>query len=183
MKTTLISKLYCDDIHVCVCSRKFERVRFQTTIFFMPLLVFQRSYHHRSSRPSSIRSDREPLKVILRGRGLKEAEVDKPAVFHVDGTQATPGKSFISTYKSWTLLLMIVDMMTDCFSVTWSNNVFIFLLSGTPHSRLDGVRTQIPVTTSPEGPQLYKCTYVPKVRSTSVSMHWKYSWQITPLLG
>lgn len=62
----------------------------------MSLLVFQRSYHYRSSRPSSIRSDREPLKVILRGRGLKEAEVDKPAVFHVDGTQATPGKSLLS---------------------------------------------------------------------------------------
>lgn len=97
MKTALVSKLYCDDIHVCVCvcSKKFVRVRFHQQ-FFMPLLVFQRSYHHRSSRPSSIRSDREPLKVILRGRGLKEAEVDKPAVFHVDGTQATPGKSLLS---------------------------------------------------------------------------------------
>ena len=35
---------------------------------------------------------RPPLKVILSGRGLKEAEVDKPSVFHVDGTQATPGE-------------------------------------------------------------------------------------------
>ncbi|PVD18513.1 hypothetical protein C0Q70_21062 [Pomacea canaliculata] len=94
-----------------------------------------------SSRPSSIRSDREPLKVILRGRGLKEAEVDKPAVFHVDGTQATPG---------------------------------------TPHARLDGVRTQIPVTTSPEGPQLYKCTYVPKVPGAYL-LH--VTWNDHPLRG
>lgn len=31
------------------------------------------------------------VKVILSGRGLKEAEVGKQATFHVDGTQASPG--------------------------------------------------------------------------------------------
>ncbi|XP_076435753.1 filamin-A-like [Babylonia areolata] len=35
---------------------------------------------------------RSPVKVILSGRGLKEADVDQPAVFHVDGTQAVPGR-------------------------------------------------------------------------------------------
>ncbi|KAL8625534.1 hypothetical protein ACOMHN_014623 [Nucella lapillus] len=35
---------------------------------------------------------KSPDKIILSGRGLKEAEVDKPAFFNVDGTQATPGK-------------------------------------------------------------------------------------------
>ncbi|KAK3780575.1 hypothetical protein RRG08_037514 [Elysia crispata] len=33
-----------------------------------------------------------PQKVVLSGRGLKEAEVNVPAVFQVDGTQANPGK-------------------------------------------------------------------------------------------
>ena len=30
-------------------------------------------------------------KVILKGKGLKEAEVNKPAVFHIDGRNAGPG--------------------------------------------------------------------------------------------
>jgi hypothetical protein len=30
--------------------------------------------------------------VVLRGKGLKEAELDKPATFTIDGRQAGPGK-------------------------------------------------------------------------------------------
>ena len=33
----------------------------------------------------------ESPKVVLKGKGLKEAEVDKPAVFHIDGRNAGPG--------------------------------------------------------------------------------------------
>ncbi|KAL8593937.1 hypothetical protein ACOMHN_021789 [Nucella lapillus] len=45
-----------------------------------------------NSLPLTNRSprSRSPMKVILSGRGLKEAEVDKTAVFHIDGTQANP---------------------------------------------------------------------------------------------
>ncbi|RUS80145.1 hypothetical protein EGW08_012102, partial [Elysia chlorotica] len=37
-------------------------------------------------------SPNAPQKVILSGRGLKEADVNVPAVFQVDGTQANPGR-------------------------------------------------------------------------------------------
>ena len=30
-------------------------------------------------------------KVVLKGKGLKEAEVNRPAVFHIDGRNAGPG--------------------------------------------------------------------------------------------
>ena len=40
------------------------------------------------------RSDKESPKVVLKGKGLKEAEVNKPAVFQIDGRNAGPGKSF-----------------------------------------------------------------------------------------
>ncbi|KAK7090869.1 filamin-C-like isoform X2 [Littorina saxatilis] len=71
-------------------------------------------------------SARSSPKVILSGRGLKEAEVDKPAVFHVDGTQANPGK---------------------------------------PTAHLEGVKPEMytPVRVEPVRPQVYKCTYVPKI--------------------
>lgn len=36
--------------------------------------------------------DKESPKVILKGKGLKEAEVNKPAVFSIDGRNAGPGK-------------------------------------------------------------------------------------------
>ncbi|GFO06181.1 filamin-c [Plakobranchus ocellatus] len=44
------------------------------------------------STTSQPKSPNGPQKVILSGRGLKEAEVNQPANFYVDGTQANPGK-------------------------------------------------------------------------------------------
>ncbi|XP_055868283.1 filamin-A-like isoform X2 [Biomphalaria glabrata] len=46
----------------------------------------------RSSTASQTNSPRESQKVILSGKGLKEAEVGKPAKFKVDGTAANPGR-------------------------------------------------------------------------------------------
>ncbi|XP_059151967.1 filamin-C-like [Physella acuta] len=43
-----------------------------------------------SSQANSVQP--KPQKVILSGKGLKEAEVGKPATFKVDGRQAEPGK-------------------------------------------------------------------------------------------
>ncbi|GFR82088.1 filamin-C [Elysia marginata] len=51
-----------------------------------PRSVSVRSINSRPKSPTG------PQKVILSGRGLKEAEVNKPAHFQVDGTQANPGK-------------------------------------------------------------------------------------------
>jgi len=33
-------------------------------------------------------------KVVLRGKGLREAELDRPAYFTIDGREAGPGESF-----------------------------------------------------------------------------------------
>ncbi|XP_076453914.1 filamin-A-like [Babylonia areolata] len=87
------------------------------------------------------RPGKTPDKVVLSGKGLKEAEVDKPAHFTVDGTQATPGK---------------------------------------PTAALEGVKTNVPVHTQPDRPQVYKCTYVPTVPG-AYKLHLK--WNDQPLRG
>ncbi|KAH9498672.1 hypothetical protein Btru_007267, partial [Bulinus truncatus] len=55
------------------------------------LLEVKRPASSRSSTGSQTNSPREPQKVVLSGKGLKEAEVGKPAKFKVDGTEANPG--------------------------------------------------------------------------------------------
>lgn len=37
-------------------------------------------------------------KVVLRGKGLKSAELDKPATFSIDGRQAGNGKNYMCLF-------------------------------------------------------------------------------------
>ena len=46
--------------------------------------------HRPQERPKS-----PSAKVVLKGRGLKQAELNKPAVFHVDGRNAGPGECHV----------------------------------------------------------------------------------------
>lgn len=95
----------------------------------------------RASTASQTNSPPTPKKVILSGKGLKEAEVGKPANFKVDGIQATPGR---------------------------------------PTARLEGVKDNIPVTSEPMVPQVYKCTYVPKTPGAYLLY---INWNDQPLKG
>ncbi|KAK3096080.1 hypothetical protein FSP39_022879 [Pinctada imbricata] len=60
-----------------------------------------------SNRPNSMEPD--PTKVILSGKGLKEAFLDRPATFKVDGKHAEPGRPAATLKGVHNEVLVIVD--------------------------------------------------------------------------
>ncbi|XP_053403623.1 filamin-C-like isoform X4 [Mercenaria mercenaria] len=88
-------------------------------------------------------------KVVLRGKGLKEAELDKPATFTIDGRQAGPGSSPRTGIE---------------FQYGAKNHVsFDDDVEGEPEARVHSIRSEPPVHIKPTGPKQYQCTYTPKV--------------------
>ena len=60
--------------------------------------------------PRNASPHKRPTKIILRGRGLKEAEVDVLAAFYVDGAQAYKGV--------FNRVFMHVRVFVNCTSLT-----------------------------------------------------------------
>ena len=72
--------------------------------------------------------------VVLSGRGLKEAEVNVPAVFQVDGTQANPGQTLhcritLALRKNHFLFkpILILNTFTICNILSVKHPFFLMI--------------------------------------------------------
>ncbi|XP_060565823.1 filamin-A-like isoform X3 [Ruditapes philippinarum] len=103
-------------------------------------------------------------KVVLRGKGLKEAELDKPATFTIDGRQAGPGKCEVRLENVSNLHKTgIVFQCGESKHVSFDDDDSGVVANGEPEVRVHSIRSEPPVQIKPTGPKQYQCTYTPKV--------------------